>query len=433
MTESNLQQGFRAGQSAGSNGLPHRARRFATILNLLFARQGLAGKLAEVSRAARHLTLGVKLTDPAKLDAALKLTEPLALAAGCEAVISERRAGLVVYQLELPQGYWEYYTRAEMPAPDVVGLAERRRPVVFYLDPPHSLFAGTSGSGKTEAIKSAMVALLTTYEPGKLSLFIADPHSDFVDFGNVAHLAAPIAHEPAAIANLLRLALAELAHRKADNLRDAPPVIVVVDEAHEALTMPGNMEMVQALAQGRKYRVHLIIGTQKPNHADLPRILDNLDNRFVGKVTEAKVSATITGHAGLQAHKLTGKGDFLHVTGPDVIRFQIAQATAADLAGLERVVEIAPPLTPALRAGASVIPDLVEFPPDPDPKPGGGRPPLKVDPATAAAYFWRNPASISIPMARELFGLSRDGHNLHKEFVTEFITELRRLRIAAGK
>jgi hypothetical protein len=54
-------------------------------------------------------------------------------------------------------------------------------------------------------------------------------------------------------------------------------------------------------------------------------------NRFVGKVANAQISAMLTGHAGLQAHKLTGKGDFIHISsGEDATRFQVALATQAD-------------------------------------------------------------------------------------------------------
>ena len=43
----------------------------------------------------------------------------------------------------------------------------------------------------------------------------------------------------------------------------------------------------------------------------------------------------LTGHAGLQAHKLSGSGDFLHVNGK-IERFQVAVPTAADFEKLPR-------------------------------------------------------------------------------------------------
>jgi hypothetical protein len=97
----------------------------------------------------------------------------------------------------------------------------------------------------------------------------------------------------------------------------------------------------------------------------------------------------------------------------------VAVAGRQDFEKLERTIQVSTPI---------VTPDPIELFPDPEPKPAGGRPALKVDPVIAARYFWKNPESVSIQIAKELFGLSRDGHNLHKEFVSDFITELRRLR-----
>lgn len=427
MTESNLAQGFSAGSSAG---LPHRARRYAAIINLIFARVGLVGSLKSARRGARHLSLGIRLADPTRLDKAVDLAEPLALAAAVPAVLAGREEGLVVYQFQLASGFWEYYTRADLPDPLAIGLAERRRPVLFGFDPPHTLVAGTTGSGKSETIKSALVALAAAYRPNELSLVLIDPHRELGDFANLAHLAWPIACDAGQIRGALRFVNDELARRKAKDIKDGKRMVIVIDESTDPASLgdkksgfnEDNLAVIRQVANARKFRIHLILGTQKPSQTDLPGILDLLLNRFVGQVADARLSADLTGRAGLQAHKLTGKGDFLHVGSPDDERFQVARIGPADLANMERVVEVpAPPL---------VVPDLVEFPPDPDPKPAGGRPPLKVDPAIAAGYFWKNPASISIPMARELFGLSRDGHNLHKDFVNEFINELRRLRIA---
>lgn len=61
-----------------------------------------------------------------------------------------------------------------------------------------------------------------------------------------------------------------------------------------------------------------------------------------------------------------------------------------------------------------------------------GRPSLVVDPKIAASYFWSNPQNISISMAKKSFGLSRDGHNLTKNFTLQFVDELKRLRSASN-
>jgi hypothetical protein len=400
--------------------LSTRARRYATIISLLFAKQGITGNLSTAHRGAHHLSLGVRLNDPTQLDRALSLAEPLALHSGTRAVLAQRDNALVVYLFELNQGYWESYTRADLPTLQAVGLAEQRRPVDFdFNDAPHALVAGTTNSGKSETIKSVLVSMLTTDTPDALRLGIIDPDGDYTDFYSVAHLALPVAHEPGQFADVLTWFVGELKQRKENNQRDAQRLVLVIDEAHEVLHGQ-NLTLCQQLAQGRKYRIHLVIVTQKPLHGDMPKILDNLDNRFVGRVVDAKVSATVTGQAGLEAHKLTGAGDFLHVTGATVQRFQVAQATRADIDALPRA-DVQPVKV--------VSSDLIELPPDlPERTPG--RPQLIVNPEYAAWYFYHNPDKISRAMAKEVLGLSRDNHELHREFTQRFIMAYLQLRQA---
>lgn len=393
------------------------AKRFALIVRLLFARQGLTGKLANVTRGARHLSLAVRLADPVKLDNALKLAEPLALASGVNAVLAQRIEGVISYQFELKEMYWLYFTRQDVTGL-AVGLAEQRRPVNFTFDPPHALIAGTTGSGKSETLKSILVALMTNYRPDELGVIVCDPHNDYQDFHNEAHLLMPVVTEPAGIKNALLWANQELAHRKENNIKDGQTIIVAVDEADTALADSTALEIAQIISkQARKYRIHLLIATQKPLHGKLPGILDNLMNKFVGQLVDAHTSARVTGHAGLQAHKLTPKGDFLHITGPQVNRFQVAMATQADFTRLERGTNVQKSL---------FIDNPVDLPPE-LPERGPGRPQLQVNPEYAAWYFFHNPDKISRAMARE-FGLTRDNHELHQSFVRDFIKAYLKLR-----
>lgn len=406
--------------------LKHRAKRYAYIMAGLFARQSLTGQLRTVQRGARHLSLGVRLHDPTRLDKALKLAEPLALHAGIEAVLAQRVAGLVTYQFELAQGFWEYYTRADVSGL-AVGLAAQRKPVEFQFNPPHALVAGSTGSGKSETMKSIMLALMSTHSPTALGFIIIDPHSDYLDFANAVHLITPIVTEAEGAAQALLWANQELAHRKANNQREGRRIIIVIDEADDELALGDkqNMEIAKALAkEGRKFQMHLLVGTHKPTHTDLPGILDNLVNRFVGRVTDANISARLTGQAGLEAHKLTGQGDFIHVAGAEVERFQVAMATHHDFERLERG-EVCPIRVegPELR--------VLDFPTITPKANVGGRPANTVQPDTLAHYVYYHPHNISISQAHKLLDLSRGAHDLHKNFALEFMTELERLKQSA--
>lgn len=398
--------------------LSMRAERLALIIRLLYERNEINGRLATAHRGARYISFGIRLTDPMQGEKAMKLAEPLALASGARAVIAQRDYGLIVYQIQLPGGYWEYYTRADVKGLEV-GLAEQRRPVEFALDPPHALVAGTTGAGKSETLKSILLALVESYTPAELRLILVDPHADLYQFENEAHLAAPVANEPADIQSVLLWVGGELAHRKAENIRDGRVIVVAVDEADEALQDAEAMAVCQQIAsQARKYNIHLILATQRPLQAKLPDILDKLLNRWVGQLADAGTSARVTGHAGLEAHKLTPRGDFLHIAAPEVTRCQIAMARPSDFDRLERA---------EIRSPEPAAQGVIELPPVVEPS-NGGRPPVELDPALLAAYWHYGPNNISYSQADKLLGLKRTGHILHRDFALAMGREYMRLR-----
>jgi len=410
-----------------NNDLQQRALFFSRVLMVLYSRERISGgRIREANRGARHLSLGIRLADPGQLNRALKLGESVALATNVENVLAYRQAGLVIYQFQLRRPFWHYYTRADLPNPQALGLAERRRPILFQFDEarPHTMIAGATGSGKTETIKTALLALLQTFTRDELQLVIVDVFNNYTDFENVANLAIPRATSAADIESALVWCEAELARRVAHNIKDAHRLVVIVDEAERILSTQAAVERIKAIAKtGRQFKVNLILGSQQFKETDLPGVVRELNNRFVGLVNDAQTSSRLTGHAGLQAHKLTGKGDFLHVTGPDVIRFQVAQATPADFAGLERC-EITPPETPA--PAAVELPIVQTLPPPAE----RGRPKVELDPAILAHYFYYGPDGITYSQADSLFNLKRTGHILHREAIRQFGRVLLKLRAA---
>lgn len=403
------------------------AKVYADILARLFMGQNIGGKLQTVTRGPRFLSLGVRLNDPQQVDRALKLAEPLALAAKTEAVVAQRVTGLIVYQFQLQPSFWQWFTRADVSG-NVIGLGEQRRPVTFtFTDAPHALFAGATGSGKTEAIKSALIAVLNGYNPGQLRLIIIDQKNILQAFENEAHLLLPRAITGDAATAALLTANAELARRIQSGGNDWPNLLITIDEVS---LLPDDRPTVAALQNlakvGREKNVNLIVGNQKPLQRNLPEVLDNLLNRFVGQVDSAATSATLTGHSGLNAHKLTGRGDFLHVTGNNVTRFQVAMATGADFDALDRQ-EVRDAIQPA-----PVI-DL------PAAEPIGGRPELAVNFQTLGRYFawYALKQYLSIAGAESRFGHKRTLHTRYnealREFVTGFNSELKRLRGQNGQ
>lgn len=392
------------------------ARAYAQLMAELFKEKKLAGQLITASRGARYLSLGVRLTNPNRISNALDLSEPLALAARVDAVLVQRVRGLIIYQFELQHHFWQSYTRQEVNGLEV-GFAEQRQPVEFsFNDAPHALFAGATDSGKTEAIKSALVGLLQTYPPDRLRLIIIDQKNIMKQFANVAHLDLPVAVQTDDARAALAQAHQVLTQRIRAGDTRVPKLALVIDEV-SLLPKDQSIERLKDLAKlGREYNVHLLIGNQRATQSSLPEILDNLNNRFIGKVDNAQTSALLSGVSGLGAHRLTGKGDFIHVAGGVTNRFQVAMATEQDYTRLERA-EIPPATVPA-----EDILDLIELPEPQAP----GRPKTEAQPKELAFYIHRG-QYLSIAQAAEL-GYAKSKHNFYKQFVTEFVAELKRLK-----
>lgn len=397
----------------GNNNNPElkaRAKMLAKVVEVLFIRKGLSAKLATANRGARHLSLGVRLNDALQIDKALSLSEPLAAASGTQRVLAQRQSGLVVYQFELKQGFWQSYTRQDLPRVENIGLAEKRKPIDFDFKQPHALIAGSTNSGKSETVKSIMLSLMQGHEPGELGIVLIDLHSDYDGFENEAHLIrfgyGSIAHENDDIDTALLWVNSQLANRKREGVKDDRRIVLIIDEADKVLSDDKRLAIVQSIStEGRKFNVNVIIGTQKPSHKTLPKILDNLLNRFIGLVSDAQVSANLTGKSGLQAHLLTGSGDFIHTVGADSERFQVAIATQQDFNRLERC-QLEPVIVDSQ--------DYVELPTELD-KGQAGRPKLELQADLTAWYLYHYPTEISRATAAGI-GISRNAHELHKDF-----------------
>jgi len=405
--------------------LQNRARFYAKVTSLLFSQKELRGRLALVARGARYITLGIRLNNPLTLDAALGLSENLALATNTPAVIAQRRAdmpGLVSYQFQLAEGYWKSYTRSDVTGLGV-GLGEQKRQIDFSFEPPHCLIAGqTRIAGKTETVRSILTGLFTTYAPGDLQAVICDPHRDYETFHNVAHLAYPLAHSIDDIDAAIVYAGQELVRRKERNARDAQPFVLTIDEAETELENPARRAIVQNIGkEAAKFGMHLIIATQKPKTDNMGDLLNNLGNRFIGKVSDAGTSSRLAGRKMVGCELLTGKGDFLHING-DVERLQVALATTQDIDVLPRA-EIATPIIE--EEDQPRVLNLSE------PK-AVGRPVNELDPIAVAWYAFHGPEKITRATAEKVFGLKRYNHIAHRDFAQVMVDELRRLVAAKG-
>ena len=114
-----------------------------------------------------------------------------------------------------------------------------------------------------------------------------------------------------------------------------PRVIVAIDELADLVQTggPAILESLGRLVQrGREAGIHVIGATQKPSSAVIgPLIKANFPVRLVGHVVSAEDARVAAGVGGTNAERLTGRGDFVAVYGPGLIRFQAAYVSAGEI------------------------------------------------------------------------------------------------------
>ena len=221
----------------------------------------------------------------------------------------------------------------------------------------HILVAGTSGSGKSEWLKSLIASVVRSNPPKHLRLGLVDPK--ILTFNNVAdsvYLWRPVAVDLGAALAMLRDAIAEMDERYQllareglvslhDRFRegrtDVPFLVIVFDEFADLILSSRDEKkefeaMVARLAgKGRAAGIHLVLATQRPDRTVVTGLIkSNLPMKVCLRVANATNSQIVVGETG--AESLLGKGDLLCDLGRGLVRAQsyyIPQARFVELLG----------------------------------------------------------------------------------------------------
>jgi len=279
----------------------------------------------------------------AKIATVRNLSEELAMALGAQEVRVARDGESLA--VDVPRSDSDQVRLVDLleglpnipPLTACLGVSDEGSPLLARLPSPdvtHILVAGTTGSGKTELIRTILLSLALTNRQSKLQLALIDPKSrGFMPLAGLPHLIDEVASDTTAALDLLERVVDEMERRDRENI-SSPRIVVAVDELLDLLAV-GGKPIEQALTRiaqrGREAGLHLIAGAQKPSTAALGSMLKaNFPMRLVGRVNSAEDARVASGVAGSGAEKLLGQGDFLAITAGQLIRFQAAWIPAQD-------------------------------------------------------------------------------------------------------
>ncbi|HWQ35254.1 MAG TPA: FtsK/SpoIIIE domain-containing protein [Blastocatellia bacterium] len=235
-----------------------------------------------------------------------------------------------------------------------VDISGRLRMMDFaHPESPHLLVAGTTGSGKSEWLRSAIAGLLLTNTPATMRLILVDPKMlAFQLLQNSPFLQTPIVYlQEQPVIEVLKCLVTEMEARYqqmkdvgADTLTDyirrtgqpVPRLFFICDE-YADLMMGERAERKELEHQirrlGQKARaagIHLILTTQRPS-VDIVTgaIRTNLPARIALKLGSIE-SRMLLGENG--AESLLGRGDLLFKCIGDPVRLQSPYLPAEELA-----------------------------------------------------------------------------------------------------
>lgn len=168
-------------------------------------------------------------------------------------------------------------------------------------DGPHVLVAGTTGSGKSELLRSLVISVARACPPEQVSFVLVDfkGGAAFDAVRSLPHVTALVTDlEPTMVSRLVRSLEAELVSRErllrehgATDLTDlrlragdpvVPRVVVVIDEfAVLATDHPSTLQALLGVARrGRSLGMHLVLATQRPTGIVSDEIRANTDLRI---------------------------------------------------------------------------------------------------------------------------------------------------------
>ncbi|MCX4420728.1 type VII secretion protein EccCa [Streptomyces mirabilis] len=269
--------------------------------------EGLARMLAPLRLSAEPAGEGTPVSGPVYFPGLLGIDDP---------------AALDIERLWAPRS-----ERAFLRVP--IGLTDRHESVLLDLKEsselgmgPHGLCVGATGSGKSELLRTLVLALIATHSPEDLALVLVDYKggATFAPFTDLPHVAGVITNleNQAGLVERVHSSLAGEVKRRQQVLKDAgnvadighyaalratrrpdleplPHLFVVIDEFGELLTAkPDFIDLFLSIGRiGRSIGVHLLLSSQRIEGGKLKGLDTYLSYRLGLRTFSADESRTV--------------------------------------------------------------------------------------------------------------------------------------------
>lgn len=306
-------------------------------------------KVSKIVNLADDLALAMKA-------GSVRIVAPLPgkAAVGIEVPNNTRETVYFRQILETPE-YQSNKSKLKIPlGKDIFGAS-----VITSIDRmPHLLVAGATGSGKSVAINSIILAILYNAKPSEVKLAMVDPKMlELSVYEDIPHLLSPVVTQPKKASETLKAIVAEMERRyrmlaekgnkniesfnkAASEAERLPYIVVIIDElADLMMTVAREVEdSIMRLAQmARAAGIHLIVATQRPSVDVITGLIKaNLPSRISFQVSSKTDSRTILDANG--AENLLGMGDMLFQP-PGSSHLVRAHGCFVSEAEIKRVVE----------------------------------------------------------------------------------------------
>jgi S-DNA-T family DNA segregation ATPase FtsK/SpoIIIE len=263
--------------------------------------------------------------------------------------VANAKRETVFFRDMMNSGEW-IEARRKFALPISIGVTVDGTPLFADVaEMPHLLVAGATKSGKSVAMNSMLLSLLTACGPDELRLILIDPKRvEFAGYAGIPHLLAPVANNAERAVAALEWVLVEMNRRltamEAMGARDiarynvkareagtatVPRLVVVVDEYGTLMHLAPKQvtaAIARLVAEARAAGIHLILATQHPSAKTVtPPIRANVPARLVFKTVTIQQSAAAIDVA--DGKKLLDKGDGLLMLDGRLARIHASMAT----------------------------------------------------------------------------------------------------------